>query len=134
RVFFRRLSDRADRAARATTAHLEFLLNRYANDYLYHTIVRPKVNTEIKSSAENSVNELPPELYSQVSKRVEAELKPLMEGFFTEHFQGRAHSLAFYHGIGRSVKINGLSDLHITLPWPRTFEVRIDYRFDFELK
>lgn len=134
RVLFRRLSDRADRAARATSAHLEFLLNRIANDYLYHTIVRPQINSEVKLSTENSIDELTPQSFAQTSKRVEAELKPLIEKFFAEHFQDRTHSLAFYHGIGRSVKINRLRNLHIELPWPRTFEVRIDYKFDFELK
>lgn len=134
RVFFRKLNDRADRAARATAAHLAFLLHRFAGDYIYHDIVRPEINRELRKNPQEPTDELTPDTQARVNKEVEAKLKPLVEKFFAEHFQGRTHTLAFYNGVRRTVTITGLRDLKIYLPWPRTFEVLIDYKFDYELK
>jgi hypothetical protein len=134
RVFFRKLNDRPDRAARATAAHLEFLLHRFAGDYLYHDIVRAEINRELRRNSPDATDEFTPEVYARVNKEVEARLRPLVEKFFADHFKGRTHTLAFYRGVKRTVTITGLRDLKIYLPWPRTFEVTIDYKFDYELK
>jgi hypothetical protein len=134
RVFFRRLNDRPDRAARATAAHLEFLLHRFAGDYLYHDVVRLEINRELRKNPEDPTDEFTPEMYARVNKDVEARLRPLVEKFFADHFQGKTYTLAFYNGKKREVTVTGLRDLKIHLPWPRTFEVTIDYKFDYELK
>lgn len=134
RVFFRKLNDRADRAARATAAHLEFLLHRFAGDYLYHDIVRLEINRELRKNTQDLTYEFTPELYERVNGEVQAKLKPLIEKFFADHFKGRTHTLAFYNGTKRTMTVTGLRDLNVYLPWPRTFEVTIDYKFDYDTK
>ncbi len=133
RVFFRsKLNDRADRAARAYAAHFEFLMHRFVGDYLYHDIVRPELNRRLREELKIATDEFTPETHAQIGREVAARMSPLIEQFFTDHFQGRTYTLAFYNQVKRSVKLTGLRDLKIYLPWPRTFEVAIEYKMDYE--
>ncbi|MBK6795347.1 MAG: DUF4127 family protein [Acidobacteria bacterium] len=135
RVFFRtKLNDRADRAARAEAAHLEFLLHRYAGDYIYHDLVRQKINDRLREEARNDDSvtyELTREKYERVNREVAGAMKPLVEKFFSDYFKGKAYSLGIYNGVKRDVTINGLKDLKVYLPWSRTFECVIEFKFDY---
>jgi len=134
RVFFRsKLNDRADRAARAEAAHLEFLLNRFAGDYLYHDIVRLDVNGRLRSEAKSSevTYELAPQKYEEVNREIAARLKAEIEKFFAEYFKGHTHRLAFYKGVEKTITVNGLKDLNVYLPWLRTFESVIEFKLDY---
>jgi len=136
RVFFRtKLNDRADRHARATVTHLEFLMHRYVDDYLYHDVVRLDLNRRLREEAKDqaATDEFTPEMYARVNREVQDRLRPLAEKFFADYFQGRTHTLAYYNGVKRSVKITGLKGLKIYLPWPRTFEVAVEYKMDYTL-
>ncbi len=134
RVFFRRaLNDTAERNARATAAHLEFLLHRFVGDYLYHDVVRFGINDELRKNPTDPTDEFTPELYARINRETQQKLQPLIEKFFADHFKGRAYPLAIYDGQRRSVRINELKDLRIYLPWPRTFEVTIDYQFAYSI-
>ncbi len=129
RVFFRtRLNDRPDRAARAEIAHLEFLLNRFAGDYLYHDIVRPEVDQRLRREARDgkATYELPPDVYERINREVEQRLSAQTEDFFNRYFKGMTRTLAIYRGRERTVTLDGLKRLRIYLPWSRTFEVVID--------
>ena len=135
RVFFRtKLNDRADRAARAEAAHLEFLLNRYAGDYLYHDIVRLEINRRLREEAkkDDSITyQLSPTKYEQVNTEVAEKLKPLVERFFAENFAGKTYPLAIYRGVKRGIEAKGLRDLRVYLPWARTFECVIELKLDY---
>jgi len=134
RVFFRsKLNDRADRAARTEAAHLEFLLNRFAGDYLYHDIVRLELNRRLRSEAKaNEVTyELTPQKYEQVNREVSDKLSTEIEKFFAEYFKGRTHRLAIYKGVEKTITVNGLKDLKVYLPWARTFECVIEFKLDY---
>lgn len=132
RVFFRtRLNDRPDRAARAEAAHLEFLLNRFAGDYLYHDIVRPEVNENLRRGDATITYELPPEVYERVNREVDEKLRVRTVAFFDQYFKGEKRLLAIYRGIERTITVNGLSRLKIHLPWSRTFEVVIEQKLDY---
>jgi len=136
RTFFRtKLNDRPERAARATVAHLEFLMHRFVGDYLYHDVVRLEVNRRLREEAGSPAvtDEFSPEIYARVNREIQERLRPLVEKFFAEHFQGRAYTLGSHNGVNRSVKITGLKDLKIYLPWPRTFEVTVEYKMDYML-
>ena len=50
-----------------------------------------------------------------------------------EHFQGKSYALGTFNGTSREIKINALKGLKIYLPWPRTFESTIEYKFDYKL-
>jgi hypothetical protein len=134
RVFFRsKLNDRADRAARTEAAHLEFLLNRFAGDYLYHDIVRLEVNRRLRGEAKNqeATYEFTPQTYEEVNREVGDKLKAEIEKFFAEHFKGRTHRLAIYKGVEKNITVNGLKDLKVYLPWARTFEAVIEFKLDY---
>jgi hypothetical protein len=134
RVFFRRaLFDSPERYARATVAHLEFLLHRFADDYLYHNVVRFGINAELRRNPTDPTDEFTPELYDRINRETGQRLRPLLEKFFADHFRGRTYPLAIYDNKPRAVRINELKALEIHLPWPRTFEVTVDYKFDYSL-
>lgn len=134
RVFFRsKLNDRADRAARTEAAHLEFLLNRFAGDYLYHDIVRLDVNARLRGQAQNQevTYEFTPQKYEEVNREVSQKLSAEIEKFFAEYFKGRTHRLAIYKGVEKTITVNGLKDLKVYLPWARAFECVIDFKLDY---
>jgi hypothetical protein len=135
RVFFKtRLTDGlAVRAARAEAAHLEFLLHRFAGDHLYHDIVRLEINRELRRDSAILADEFPPDVYARVNREVESRLRPLMEKFFSEHFQNKKYTLPVFDGTRHVFLIKGLKGLKIYLPWPRTFEATIEYKLDYEI-
>ncbi|HZS06998.1 MAG TPA: DUF4127 family protein [Blastocatellia bacterium] len=134
RVFFSRwLNDTAERNARATAAHYSFLLHRFAGDYLYRDIVRLGIESELRKDPTDPTDEFTPETYVRINRQVEERLRPLIEKFFADHFKGRTYPLAIYDGQGRSIRLNGLNDLQIHLPWPRIFEVMVDYKPDYAI-
>jgi hypothetical protein len=137
RVFYKtKLNDGVERTSRAEAAHLEFLLSRYAGDYLYHDVVRPEINRRLREEAGDgaAIYELPPEKYGRVNREVELRLRARIEEFFEENFRNRAYTLAYYDNVKRAIMPNGLKDLRIYLPWPRTFEVMIEYQLDYTVK
>ncbi|HMX29634.1 MAG TPA: DUF4127 family protein, partial [Blastocatellia bacterium] len=134
RVFFRsKLNDRADRAARTEAAHLEFLLNRFAGDYLYHDIVRLDVNAKLRGRTKDQevTYEFTPQRYEEVNREVSQKLSAEIGKFFAEYFKGRTHRLAIYKGVEKTITVNGLKDLKVYLPWARAFECVIDLKLDY---
>ncbi|MEO6727258.1 MAG: DUF4127 family protein [Blastocatellia bacterium] len=134
RVFFRsKLNDRADRAARTEAAHLEFLLNRLAGDYLYHDIVQLEVNKRLRGESKNQevTYEFTPQKYEEVNREISRKLKAEIEKFFADYFKGHTHRLAIYKGVEKTITVNGLKDLNVYLPWPRTFECVIEFKLEY---
>jgi len=134
RVFYKtKLNDSVERTARAEAAHLEFLLHRYAGDYLYHDVVRLEINRRLREESKDgtATYQLAPEKYEQVNREVEQRLKAEIEKFFADHFQNKEHTLAYYNNVKRTITPRGLKDLRIYLPWPRTFEVVVEYKLDY---
>jgi hypothetical protein len=134
RVFYKtKLNDSLERTARAEAAHLEFLLHRYAGDYIYHDIVRLEINRRLREELKDSAAtyELTPEKHDRINREVEQKLKSEIERFFATHFQNKAFTLAYYNNIKRTITLKGLKDLKIYLPWPRTFEVVIEYKLNY---
>jgi len=122
-LFLERFNDGTARAARAEVAHLELLLHRYAGDYLYHDVVRPEVNRQLREGRKIPTDELSPDVYAEVNREVAGRLGPLIEKFFAEQFRDRTY---------QRLKVTGLRDVKIYLPWARTFEVVIEYRMDYQ--
>ena len=134
RVFYKtKLNDGVERTSRAEAAHLEFLLNRFAGDYLYHDIVRPEINRQLSEAVEDPAQlfELSPQQYEHVNREVEQKLRPRIEEFFNENFCNRTYTLAYYNNVKRAITLNAVKDLKIYLPWTRAFEVAIEFKFDY---
>ena len=136
RTFFRnKLNDLAVRGARAEAAHLEFLLHRYVGDYLYHDLVRPVANANLrKAVGDGTVTyELTPELYAAANKEVAERLKAETENFFAEYFQGKTYTYSYQGRRAHSFTVEALKDLNIYLPWSRTFEAVVEYQVTTKL-
>ena len=117
------------RHAEAEVAHLQFLLNRFAGDYLYHDVVRPVVNQRLREAAAQesfTLSELTPERRAWAERSVAADLEPRMDAFFRTHFLDRRYAI----DRGRQLRVTGLREVRVTLPWARTFECRIDGRIE----
>lgn len=135
RVFYKtKLNDGVERTSRAEAAYLEFLLHRYAGDYLYHDLVRQEINVRLREEAKNdgtATYELAPPKYEAVNREVAEKLGAQLTRFFEEHFRNRPYTLAYYNNQKRAITPTGLKDLKIHLPWPRTFEVVVEYKLEY---
>jgi hypothetical protein len=132
-LFRKRLDDGGPRAARATAAHLEFLMHRFAGDYLYHDVVRPELNDALRREGLAS-DELAGPAHDRLARAASDALRPRIEELFDRHFRGREHRLGRGAGAGGPLlRIDRLEDLRVGLPWPRTFEAAIEYRFTYSV-
>lgn len=87
-------------------AHAEFMLDRYIDDYLYHDVVRPRVNAELAQAGTPDHSYLAPATWHDADARIKAELLP----------PARALAAALYPQYR-------VERLEVGLPWPRTFEI-----------
>lgn len=134
RIFSKQFTDAPERAARASVSHFEFLLHRFAGDYLYHDMVRFEINTQLRKPPATQTDEFTEEMYHRVNKQVQDKLQPLIEQFFADHFQGHAYPLGTFNEQKRAIKLDAMKKLRIYLPWPRTFESTIEYQFDYTIQ
>lgn len=130
RIFSQKFFENPTAGARSTNAYLEFLFHRFAGDYIYHDIVRLEINNELRKPPAVPTDELMEVLYNRTNKQVQEKMTPLLEKFFTENFKGRTYNFTVTDGSKHSLKVNNLKDLKIYLPWARTFESTIEYRFE----
>jgi hypothetical protein len=86
--------------------HAAFMLDRYIDDYLYHCIVRPRIDSELAARGITAHWYLSPRVWQETDARVRAELLPMALELLRQIYpQYRAEQL------------------EISLPWPRTFEI-----------
>jgi hypothetical protein len=88
-------------------AHAEFMLDRYIDDYLYHTRVRPQINAELTAQGVFEHYWLAPDIARGANARVRELITPLARNLLQRIYPG-------YHA----------QRLDINLPWPRTAEIR----------
>ena len=98
-------------------AHAEFMMNRYIDDYLYHTRVRPQVNAELSAQGATEHYWLDPRVAARANARVRQMILPL------------AREL-----VGRIYPNYRAEKLDIELPWPRTAEIRSEIRLTFRTR
>jgi hypothetical protein len=100
-------------------AHKHFLLYRMANDFAYHTFTRPIAYGMTEGPRKDAIfgQEL-----AEVNDYVQRDLSKFLKKMFYENFQGRRFEIA-----GKLYEFIGMTDLSIALPWPRPYEVRLDF-------
>lgn len=99
----------------------EFLLERFADEYLYQVLVRPRVNALVEQKGGSVVNL--EELYEPINQYAAEQMAPLLKEFFARHFQNRPLPGAFSGSRILSMQPR------IRLPWARTFEIAVDTPF-----
>jgi hypothetical protein len=83
------------------------MLDRYIDDYLYHTRVRPQINEELSKQGVAEHYWLSPDVAERADARVRELITPLAENLLRRIYPD-------YHA----------QRLDISLPWPRTAEIR----------
>jgi hypothetical protein len=86
--------------------HAAFMLDRYIDDYLYHCIVRPRINAELAARGITAHWYLAPDVWRETDARVRAELVPM------------AREL-----LGQIYPQYQAAQLDVSLPWPHTSEI-----------
>ncbi|HSI72952.1 MAG TPA: DUF4127 family protein [Fimbriimonas sp.] len=100
-------------------AHKHFLLYRMANDFAYHTFTRPVAFGMTEGPRKDVIFGL--ELH-EVNDYVQRDLSKFLKKLFYDNFQGRRFTVQ-----GKEYSFVGMTDLSIGLPWPRPYEVRLDF-------
>lgn len=100
----------------------EFLLHRFVNDYAYHKYVRPLAYRMIDETPSASREETYGSAFDDVNAFVGTRLGELLQTIFTTQFLGKT----FFAG-SKKYEIATLEDVRIFLPWPRAYEVRLEF-------
>jgi len=108
-------------------ARREFLLHRFVNDYAYHKFVRPQAYEMIDSSHAASREETYGATFREVNDFVRGDVYKYLEYYFHEEFEGKR----FFAGTTQ-YELSGLSNIKIFLPWPRAYEVRLEFQLHAE--
>jgi len=110
-------------AEKKELARDEFLLHRLVNDFAYHTFTRPEAYKLIKALNPNgSRDEVYGEDFSIVNAFVRKDLKRYLDRYFVGLFDGSK--------VGPSCNqtIKAIDNPRIFLPWPRAYEVRLEFK------
>jgi len=103
-------------------AREEFLLHRLVNDYAYHRFTRPMAYALIASLGTAGREEIYGDTYATVCSFVRRDLKTYLERYFEEQFEG-----APVVADGKTSTVARLDRETIWLPWPRAYEVRLEF-------
>lgn len=101
----------------------EFLLHRIVNDFAYHRYVRPQAYRIIDANPQASREETYGTAFAEVDSFVQTELSRYIADTFRGQFMGQR----FFAG-PKQYEVTGLDDLKVSLPWPRAYEVRIEFK------
>ncbi len=109
--------------AKKELARDEFLLHRLVNDFAYHTYTRPEAYKLIKAlNPSGSRDEVYGEDFSIVNAFVRKDLKRFLDRYFVGLFDGTKV------GPSSSQTIKAIDNPRIFLPWPRAYEVRLEFK------
>jgi len=103
-------------------ARREFLLHRFVNDYAYHRFIRPQAYSMIDASHTATREETYGETYKEVNQFVQEDVTKYLEYYWHEEFEGKR----FFAGT-TEYALSSLSNVKIFLPWPRAYEVRLEF-------
>ena len=110
---------------KSEVAQHEFLLHRYVNDFAYHRVTRAEAYQQIAADGFGSPDEIYGAEYDKINDFVQQDLGRWLETYFQEQFLGR-HFLAGQ----REFEFSGIDDVRIWLPWPRAYEVRLQFKLE----
>lgn len=101
----------------------EFILHRFVNDFAYHSFTRPRAYELIDSLPRASREETYGTEFDRINTLVQVDLAGYLDRYFREQFLGQR----FFAGT-EQYEITSLNDVRIELPWPRAYEVRLEFR------
>lgn len=101
----------------------EFLLHRFVNDYDYHKFVRPAAYAFIRSTPSASQEETYGPAFDEVNNLVKTRLEQHLKNTFQDQFLGKR-----FFADSKQYAVTGLDAIRIFLPWPRAYEVRLEFK------
>ncbi len=104
-------------------AQKEFLLHRFVNDFAYHKFTRPQAYRLIDALPTGSREETYGNDFQVVNGYVQRDMASRLQKTFAEQFAGRK----FFAG-SKQYEFSNLESVKIFLPWPRVYEVRLEFR------
>jgi len=113
-------------------AHVELLLYRFVDDWLYQTRVRPEVTRYVVEMLHASTFNLA-DSYRQTERMVADLLGAATADLWAQHFLGRETVHLGVEGSRSSLVLAALEETRVSLPWRRMFEVDLSFRFGIEL-
>ncbi|MCD6361686.1 MAG: DUF4127 family protein [Armatimonadetes bacterium] len=113
-------------------AHVELLLGRFVDDWLYQTRVRPAVTRHVVDMLQASTFNLA-DSYRQTEQMVAEQLGVATADLWAQHFLARETVQIGVQGSRSSLVLAALEETLVTLPWRRMFEVDLSFRFGVEL-
>lgn len=108
---------------RRELAQRTFILHRIVDDFEYHKFTRPEAYRLIDSLPGASREETYGQSLAVVDSFVKQDLSRRLEAVFRDQFLGRR----FFAG-GRQYLFSGLENVQVALPWPRAYEVSLNFR------
>lgn len=106
-------------------ARRTFLLHRLVNDFEYHKNVRPQAYALIDSMPAASREETYGEEFYRVDNYVRQDLGKRLQERFNQQMVGTR----FFAG-PKQYEVVALKAVKIALPWPRAYEVRLDFAIE----
>ena len=107
-------------------AQREFLMHRMINDWAYHRFTRPATYAMI-DSLQDQRDEIYGTNFDAVNKFAEADLRRHIAQIFQTQFLLRR-----FNAGNKEYQITDLQDLKISLPWPRAYEIQVEFKFKAE--
>lgn len=104
-------------------ARAEFLLHRYVNDFLYHNYTRRVAYAFSDFEDGQTREQVDRQGWEVIRTIVQRDLGRRLKDAYVEHLAGKRLTVGT-----REIEVVGLDDIHIDLPWPRAFEVLMDFR------
>lgn len=105
--------------------HRAFLLHRLVNDFQYHRFTRPQAYAMIDANPRAAREETYGQDFDPIDQFVRQDLQRRLDETFRDQFMGRR----IFAGT-RQYVMQDLTDVDIELPWPRAYEVKIDFRIE----
>ncbi|MBS1713459.1 MAG: DUF4127 family protein [Armatimonadetes bacterium] len=104
-----------------------FILHRLVNDFEYHKFVRPEAYAMIDKLPNASREETYGPALAKVDALVKTDLGNRLQNRFKEQLQGTR----FFAG-AKQYEVTSIRDVEIRLPWPRAYEVKLDFSIEVE--
>ncbi len=103
-----------------------FLLTRFASEYGYDNYIRPLAYDFAKEDLKGAKEEISGEKLLQLQRFVDKHTRKMLETFFKLGFKGTV----IPGGLdGYPQVLQDLADVRVSLPWPRAYEVSINFSF-----
>ncbi len=102
-------------------AHMKFLLHRFVNDFAYHTYTRPEAYRMLVREG-GSKEESYGQPFERTTRFVQRDVTTYLMNYFRDGFMG-----VRFDRSGAQYEVVGLDDVRVWLPWPRAYEMRLDF-------